>query len=67
MALTSSGDVYTWGRGESGQLGHGDLVRALERGARARAHAAGGGLDPDHQTLPRDPSDHVPCFLHHVP
>lgn len=24
FALTGSGDVYSWGRGGSGQLGHGD-------------------------------------------
>jgi alpha-tubulin suppressor-like RCC1 family protein len=26
MALTTEGDVYTWGNGNSGQLGHGNKV-----------------------------------------
>ncbi|XP_059648896.1 ultraviolet-B receptor UVR8 [Cornus florida] len=30
IALTTSGKVLTWGRGTSGQLGHGDLVNSLQ-------------------------------------
>lgn len=26
MAMTERGNVYSWGRGTSGQLGHGDAV-----------------------------------------
>ena len=26
MAITERGNVYSWGRGTSGQLGHGDAV-----------------------------------------
>ncbi|GMY26079.1 ultraviolet-B receptor UVR8 isoform X2 [Fagus crenata] len=29
IALTSGGKVFTWGRGTSGQLGHGDMVNTL--------------------------------------
>lgn len=30
LALTTDGKVVTWGRGTSGQLGHGDMVSSLQ-------------------------------------
>lgn len=29
-AITSSGELYTWGLGEYGRLGHGDIVTQLK-------------------------------------
>jgi alpha-tubulin suppressor-like RCC1 family protein len=29
MAITDSGDVYTWGAGGSGRLGHGNIETCL--------------------------------------
>ena len=33
MALTESGDVYSWGAGSSLQLGHGSKVRNMREGS----------------------------------
>ena len=47
MALTAAGDLYTWGRGMSGRLGHGDEVNrsvpTVVGGTGAVMGIAGGG------------------------